>query len=125
VQRVTTSRLADPELDLVAFSRGPGAALGALALSLTLAVALGGLHQWVSVNASVGSMCALVLAWSAWTGVTGAVTVVACAGLSADGFVVNQFGVLTWEPTDLWRLGALLGAALLGLALRRQPDKVR
>jgi hypothetical protein len=113
-----------PELGFIALSRGPGAALGALALSLTLALALGGLHRWVSVDASVGLMCALILAWSAWTGLTGAVPVVTYAALSADGFVINQLGVLTWDKADLWRLGALAGAALLGLALRPRPGRV-
>ncbi|MGH3782186.1 MAG: hypothetical protein ACRDRO_16595 [Pseudonocardiaceae bacterium] len=118
---MTTRQSAEPELDLIAFSRGPGATLGALMLSLPLAVALGGLHRWVTVDASVGMMSALVLTWSAWTGMTGAVAVVVCAWLSVDGFVVNQFGVLTWDRADPWRLGLLVGAALLGLALRRRP----
>jgi hypothetical protein len=116
---------ADPELGFIALSRGPGAALGALVLSLTLALALGGLHRWVSVDASVGLLCALVLAWSAWTGVTGAVVVVIYAALSADGFVVNHLGVLTWDGADVWRLGALAGAALLGLTLRPRPGQHR
>jgi hypothetical protein len=111
-------------LGFIALSRGPGAALGALALSLTLALALGGLHRWVSVDASVGLMSTLVLAWSAWTGVTGAVSVAVYAALSTDGFVVNHLGVLTWDKADLWRLSALAGAALLGLALRPRPGKV-
>jgi hypothetical protein len=119
---MTASRSADPELDFTALCRGPGSALGALMLSLTLAVVLGGLHRWVTVDASVALMSALVLAWAAWTDVTGAVVVVIYAALSADGFVVNQLGVLTWDPADVWRLGALVGAALLGLTLRRRRD---
>lgn len=119
---MTASQSAEPELDFITFSRGPGAPLGAMMLSLTLAVVLRALRQWVSVDASVGLLCAAVLAWSAWTGPTGAVTIVVYAALSADGFVVNQLGVLTWDPADLWRLGALVGTAILGLALRRRSS---
>lgn len=101
---------AGPELDFIAFSRGSGTAQ---APCLTLAV------PWAD--------CTDVRLVPGLVGVDETDRSGPRRGLCGvvDRRVRRQpTRVLTWDKADLWRLGALAGAALLGLALRPPPGRV-
>jgi hypothetical protein len=105
---------ADPELGFIAFSRGSGTALGALALRLTLAVP--------------GADCTDVRLGPGLVGVDG--TDRSGGRCSLCGAVDRRVRrpptrVLTWDKADLWRLSGVAGAALPGLALRRGAEHAR
>lgn len=98
---------------------GPGAYFGAFVGSMILAVVLGAMEPWIGAVAALSVLCIFVAIWSAGTSIAGAIAVVVCAALFADGFVIDRLGTLAWHgAVDAERLAALVVAATLGLSVR-------
>jgi len=106
-----------PSLD----PRLPLALTLALGFAITMAAAavLTAVRTHVALGLALGVMTVTVLVLAWWSTVGGAVLSAGLGWLMLNGFVINQYGALSWHGnSDVINLAVLVGVAVLTAVVR-------